>query len=119
VAKAAPMTPSEVGPSHPPDAGRIAQIQIAASRSAYRGIMDDALLDRLDDDRQTATWATNLADEQTTIENFVVDRTADGECLGLGGVCPPRETAEVLDRLPASSGMGQLVLLNVHLDHFV
>ena len=112
------MSEFRVRPAHVSDAGRIAQIHIAAWRCAYRGIMDDAVLDRLDHDRQTATWATNLADEQTTIATFVVDRTADGRCLGFGGVCPPRETAEVLDRLPDSSGLGQLAFINVHPDHF-
>src|SRR5699024_5275213 len=80
--------------------------------------MDDAVLDRLDHDRQTATWATNLADEQTTIATFVVDRTDDGECLGFGGVWPRREAAEVLDSLPDSSGLGPLAFINVHPDHF-
>src|SRR5699024_10706298 len=112
------MSEFRVRPAHVSDAGRIAQIHIAAWRCAYRGIMDDAVLDRLDHDRQTATWATNLADEQTTIENVVVDRSAGGECLGFGGVCAPRETAEVLDRLPDSSGLGQLAFINVHPDHF-
>src|SRR5699024_8280076 len=112
------MSEFRVRPAHVSDAGRIAQIHIAAWRCAYRGIMDDAVLDRLDHDRQTATWATNLADEQTTIATFVVDRTDDGECLGFGGVCPPRETAEVLDRLPLSSGVAPLSLIIVHPLHF-
>src|SRR5699024_11332853 len=59
-----------------------------------------------------------LADEQTPVETFVVDRPADGECLGCGGACPPRQSAEVLDRLPDSSGLGQLAFSNVHPDHF-
>src|SRR5699024_1321016 len=112
------MSEFRVRPAHVSDAGRIAQIHIAAWRCAYRGIMDDAVLDRLDPDRQTATWATNLADEQTTIETFVAGRTADGECLGFGGVCPPRDTAEAPDRLPDPCGLGQLAFINVHPAHF-
>src|SRR5699024_9697681 len=112
------MSEFRVRPAHVSDAGRIAQIHIAAWRCAYRGLMDDAGLDRPDHDRHTATCASTLADQQPTIATLVVDRTADGQCLGFGGVCPPRETAEVLDRLPDSSGLGQLAFINVHPDHF-
>lgn len=100
------------------DAGPIARIHIAAWRRAYRGIMDDAVLDGLDHDRQSATWARNLGDEESSISTFVLIRSVDGECLGFGGVCPPRDAAEVLDRLPDASGLGQLAFINVHPDHF-
>src|SRR5699024_2039260 len=43
------MSEFRVRPAHVSDAGRSAQIHIAAWRCAYRGIMDDEVLDRLSD----------------------------------------------------------------------
>ena len=105
------------------DAAQIAEIHIAAWTAAYRGIMADTILDSLDIDRQRAGWSRNLSDEQNPMSTLVAVQTggsasADDRVLGFGGVCPPRDTAEVLDKLPDLSGLGQLASINLHPEAF-
>ncbi|MDN5586443.1 MAG: GNAT family N-acetyltransferase [Brevibacterium sp.] len=105
------------------DAAQIAEIHIAAWTAAYRGIMADTILDSLDIDRQTAGWTRNLSDEQNPMSTLVAVATdgstsAEDRVFGFGGVCPPRDTAEVLDRLPDATGLGQLASINLHPDTF-
>lgn len=119
------------------DASRIAEIHIAAWRAAYRGIMADEVLDRLDHERITANWARNLGDETNRMISFVAvfaasnsgasesagSRTggedgSEGPIAGFGGVCPPRDSSEVLDRLPDASNLGQLAFINFHPETF-
>ncbi|GAA1845367.1 GNAT family N-acetyltransferase [Brevibacterium marinum] len=132
------MTEFRVRPARVCDAARIAEVHIAAWRAAYRGIMTDDVLDSLDLERQSAAWSTNLGDEQSPMSSLVAVRagpheatadtheatagtdeaTADPRIIGFGGVCPPRDVAEVLDRLPDTSGLGQLASINLHPDVF-
>lgn len=113
------------------DAAQIAAVHIAAWKTAYRGIMADEVLDSLDLDRQTAGWSNNLDAEANPMSSLVVvqmqpldtahesdNPPAENRVLGFGGVCPPRDTAEVLGRLPDSSGLGQLAAINLHPDAF-
>lgn len=105
------------------DAAQIAAVHIAAWKATYRGIMADEVLDSLDLGRQTAGWSRNLSLEANPMSALVVvpggdDPSAEDGILGFGGVCPPRDTAEVLDRLPGRSGLGQLAAINLHPDAF-
>ena len=120
-----------VRPAHVDDAAGIADVHIAAWLAAYRGIMADDVLDALDFGHQSAVWARNLSDEQNPMSTLVAVQTPEGvrsenvqtkasdaRIVGFGGVCPPRDTAEVLDRLPDKSGLGQLAFINLHPDVF-
>lgn len=113
--------------AHVDDAAPIADVHIAAWRSAYRGIMAAEVLDSLDLDRQTAGWTRNLGDEESPMTTFVVVDGPDAvklpdagkpRIVGFGGVCPPRDSTEVLGRLPDTSGLGQLAFINLHPDAF-
>lgn len=115
--------------AHVDDAAQIAAVHIAAWQATYRGIMADEVLDSLDLDRQTAGWSNNLSAEANPMLVVVqlqpLDAAHEGEnppaedgVLGFGGVCPPRDSAEVLNRLPDSSGLGQLAAINLHPDAF-
>ncbi|WP_193084427.1 GNAT family N-acetyltransferase [Brevibacterium aurantiacum] len=105
------------------DAAQIAAVHIAAWTAAYRGIMADEILDSLNIDRQTAGWARNLGEESNPMSALVAlepveDSAATERILGFGGVCPPRDSAEVLASLPDVSGLGQLASINLHPDAF-
>ena len=105
------------------DAAQIAAVHIAAWQATYRGIMSDEVLDSLDLDRQTDRWSKNLSAEANQMSSLVVlpevhDPSLEDRILGFGGVCPPRDTAEVLGGLPDSSGLGQLAAINLHPDAF-
>ena len=125
------MVDFHVRPAQVDDAAGIAAVYIAAWSAAYRGIMADEILDSLDLQRQTAGWARNLSDGQSPMSTCVavqpdgvavqpagVPATTAERIVGFGGVCPPRDTAEVLDRLPDTSCLGQLAFINLHPDVF-
>ncbi|WP_231445848.1 GNAT family N-acetyltransferase [Brevibacterium zhoupengii] len=100
------------------DAAQIAEVHIAAWTAAYRGIMADEILDSLNLDRQTTGWARNLGEESNPMSTLVALEPAEDRVLGFGGVCPPRDSAEVLGRLPDTAGLGQLAAINLHPDAF-
>lgn len=110
------MADFRVRRAHVDDAAGIAEVHIAAWSTAYRGIMADEILDSLDLERQTASWAKNLGTEQNPMSTLVAVR--EDRILGFGGVCPPRDSAEVLDRLPEASGLGQLAAINLRPEAF-
>ncbi|MDN5805996.1 MAG: GNAT family N-acetyltransferase [Brevibacterium sp.] len=122
------MADCRVRRAHVDDAAGIAEVHIAAWSAAYRGIMADEILDSLDLDRQTAGWAKSLSAEQNPMSTLaavqpVAGASAGAEApadriVGFGGVCPPRDTAEVLDRLPEASGLGQLAAINLRPEAF-
>ncbi|MGO3067222.1 MAG: GNAT family N-acetyltransferase, partial [Brevibacterium linens] len=113
------------------DAAQIAAVHIAAWRTAYRGIMADEALDSLDLGRQTAGWSNNLSADANPMSTLIVVQMQalvaahegdspppEDRVLGFGGVCPPRDPAEVLGRLPDAAGLGQLAAINLHPDAF-
>ena len=100
------------------DAQRLAEIHIAAWRSAYAGIMAEEVLAGLDLQRITANMTRSLTDEANPISTFVAVSAATDIPLGFGGVCPPRNSADVLDQLPDTTGLGELAFLNFHPDAF-
>ncbi|MCI4010106.1 GNAT family N-acetyltransferase [Brevibacterium sp. ZH18] len=110
------MTDFRVRRARVDDAAPIADIHIAAWTTAYRGIMADEILDSLDLDRQTAGWTRSLSDETSPMSTLVA--VQGQRVLGFGGVCPPRDTAEVLSQLPEASGLGQLAAINLHPEAF-
>lgn len=113
----------------PTDASAIADIHVAAWRIAYRGIMADSVLAELDPESRARSWERNLRDESSPMScRVVVDH--DGRILGFGGTCPPRDPAEVLERIPrphlgagaesecGPGELGQLAFINCHPDAF-
>ncbi|MDN5549746.1 MAG: GNAT family N-acetyltransferase [Brevibacterium sp.] len=117
------MTDFRVRRARVADAAQIADVHIAAWTAAYRGIMADEVLDSLNLERQTAGWTRNLSAEANPMSTLIIeadggDPPAEAHVLGFGGVCPPRDTAEVLDQLPDHSSLGQLAAINLHPDAF-
>lgn len=53
----------EIRPATPRDAPAIAAVHVAAWQTAYRGLVPDDVLDRLDAERRAADWAVILGDE--------------------------------------------------------
>lgn len=100
------------------NAQRIAEIQVAAWNSAYRGIMADDVLDDLDANRIALSLASSLGNEHAAISTFVATSADDGEILGFGGTCPPRDDEEVLGQLHCTDGLGELAFLNFHPEAF-
>lgn len=100
------------------DARRLAEIHIAAWRSAYAGIMSEEVLAGLDLQRITANMANSLSVAESPISTFVAVSASTNVVLGFGGVCPPRNGADVLDQLPDTTGLGELAFLNFHPDAF-
>jgi GNAT superfamily N-acetyltransferase len=104
--------------AHVVDAQRLAEIQIAAWRSAYVGIMANEVLAELNLQRITVNMAKNLSDKTNPISTFVAVSDSTDIPLGFGGVCSPRNGPEVLDQLPKSASLGELAFLNFHPDAF-
>ena len=66
------MTRIVVRPARESDAAAIASVEIAAWRTAYRGMVPDEVLDGLDLDREAATWRERLRD-QAVVKVSVAD----------------------------------------------
>jgi ribosomal protein S18 acetylase RimI-like enzyme len=88
------------------DAGGLAEVQIAAWRAAYRGVMTDEFLDGMDLDRISEGWRRGIAAPKEGTVRLVAQVGAD--VAGFAVVGPPDAAAE--------PGTGQLYALNVHPD---
>jgi ribosomal protein S18 acetylase RimI-like enzyme len=66
------MSTVVVRPADESDAAAIARVEIAAWRTAYRGIVPDPVLDGLDLEHEAATWRERLRD-QAVVEVSVAD----------------------------------------------
>ena len=105
-------------PAVPRDARAIAEVHIAAWRAAYRGLLPDAVLDRLDVNAWAAQRRARLADPPTG--KFVTVATIDERIIAFCSAGPsrdgdaPQPTAEVqaLYVTPAwwRRGVGTLLL---------
>ena len=110
------MTESTIRLATPADAPAIASVMVASFLATYRGIMPDAVLDRLDLGARTERWQTLLtemdpadpkrvwvADDASVIRGYAVTVPASDEFL------PPPEGAGELDSLyvhPDAVGRG-------------
>ncbi|MHA7207790.1 GNAT family N-acetyltransferase [Arthrobacter sp. MDT1-65] len=95
-----------VRPAVDHDAGRLAEIHIAAWRATYRGIMTDERLDGMSAERAAAGWRRNLSKPAKATEHLVI--TQDGIPVGFAIFGPaPNDCAP---------GTGQLYALNLHPD---
>jgi ribosomal protein S18 acetylase RimI-like enzyme len=103
-----PMNRSDVAvrPAVEQDARRLAEVQIAAWRAAYRGVMGDEFLDGLDPERLSAGWRRGIAGQQQGTVRLVAHVGED--LAGFAVLGPPDGQA--------GPGTGQLYALNVHPD---
>lgn len=100
------MDPAQitVRPAVDHDAGRLAEIHIAAWQATYRGIMTDERLDGMSVERAASNWRRNIADPAKGTEHLVV--VHDNLPVGFAIFGPAPD-----DSAP---GTGQLYTLNLH-----
>jgi GNAT superfamily N-acetyltransferase len=77
----------QVRKGRPDDADAIARVHVASWRAAYRRVMPDAVLDRLDEAARAGTWRRALADPEWPV--LVLD--LDGRVEGFCHVAPSRD----------------------------
>jgi ribosomal protein S18 acetylase RimI-like enzyme len=80
----------------PKDAAAIGRVHVETWRSAYAGLLPDAMLARMSDVRQTAWWSRALGDPAEQRGIFVADDEEMG-VVGFGSCGPVREIPEGLD----------------------
>jgi ribosomal protein S18 acetylase RimI-like enzyme len=90
------------------DAGRLAEIHIAAWQATYRRIMTDERLDGMSVERATSNWRRNITDPANGTEHLVV--VQDDLPVGFAILGPAPD-----DCAPDT---GQLYALNLHPDWF-
>lgn len=94
-----------VRPAVDDDAGRLAEIHVAAWQATYRGIMTDERLDGMSVARAALRWRRNITDPAAGTEYLVV--THNDLPVGFA-ILGPADDSE--------PGMGQLYALNLHPD---
>lgn len=94
----------------PQDAARIAEVHIAAWRTAYAGIMPAEYLAGLDEVRLTERWTEDISHRTNGVTDLVGE--IDGTIQAISTVGPFRDHASVDD--PS----GELWMINVHPDAF-
>ena len=100
---------SDVRDARLEDAARMSAVQASSWRAAYRGIVPDDFLDRLDDDVWTARWRRSLADGAPAGEHLLVS-TADDQVVAVAACGPARDEA--------SPATGELYLVYTDPDHW-
>jgi ribosomal protein S18 acetylase RimI-like enzyme len=80
----------------PKDAAAIGRVHVETWRSAYAGLLPDAMLARMSDVRQTAWWSRALGDPAEQRGIFVADDEEMG-VVGFGSCGAVREIPEGLD----------------------
>ena len=91
-----------VRPAVVADADALARVRIASWRSAYRGIVPDAVLDAFDPVAEVATWhqrLTAVTDVSTEVA-FVVEPPAKPHLVGFVSTGPARH--------PGEAGLGEV-----------
>lgn len=86
------------------DAGALAEIWIASWNAAYRGMLDDAILDAMTRARRMAQWLAHLLYLDPGTGRVFVAETRVGDTQRVVGLC---ETA------PAAAGIGEIFTLYV------
>jgi ribosomal protein S18 acetylase RimI-like enzyme len=69
-----PAADLEIRPVTPDDAAAIADIRVRGWQTAYRGQLDDALLDELSADRDTERWRAHLSAPPPGWHGFIAER---------------------------------------------
>ena len=85
------------------DASAIGRVHVETWRSAYAGLLPEAMLVRMSDVRQSAWWSRALSDPREARGIFVAD-DPDMGVVGFGSCGPVRETPEGLDGTEARVG---------------
>ena len=96
-------TPAHIRPATPDDAEAIATVHVRAWQGAYRGLMPQDYLDRIDLIARVARWHEILARPS----DVFVAETADRTILGFTGLSPSRDE----DGDPATTGEVQAIYL--------
>lgn len=99
-----------VRPPNPEDAARIAEVHIAAWRTAYDGVMPDDYLAGLSHDQLTSGWTRNITSPPDGVSQLVGE--IDGTIQAISTVGPFR------DREKADDPSGELWMINAHPDAF-
>lgn len=97
-----------IRPGRPSDAAAIAHVHVESWRSAYAGILPDAMLLRMSAGGEARNWAAQLGRRRSADGIFVADLASHG-VIGFGSCGPARPTA-----LPHA---GEVFTLYVAPDH--
>lgn len=92
------------------DAEGMARVHVGSWEATYRGLMPDAVIDRLTVEVRTAAWTTALSDPEPRTAAFVAEH--GGELVGLSWVGPTRD--QDLD----AEKVGEVLALYVLADHW-
>jgi ribosomal protein S18 acetylase RimI-like enzyme len=82
-------------PVTPGDAGAIATIRVEGWQHAYRGQLEDDLLDRMSAERDEPRWRTHLSAPPSGHHGFIAERA--GASVGFVTCGPSRDPGEVSD----------------------
>jgi L-amino acid N-acyltransferase YncA len=74
-------------PATAADAASVARVQVASWRIAYRGLMDQSLLDSLDPTTKVGSWESFITAAQNQV--FVIEDTSN--IIGYAHVCESRD----------------------------
>jgi GNAT superfamily N-acetyltransferase len=94
---------TSIRPAVDHDAGRLAEIHIAAWQATYRGIMTDERLDGMSVERATSNWQRSIADPAKGTEHLII--TCDDLPVGFAIFGPAPDDYD--------SDTGQLYALNL------
>jgi ribosomal protein S18 acetylase RimI-like enzyme len=83
-----------IRPADVADAKEIAEVQVAAWRETYPGLLPQSMLDNLSVPRSAHGWSRQLAEPATTV---LLAETEAG-VIGFGSRCPQRSGALLLER---------------------
>lgn len=93
-----------IRPAVPTDAEALGQIHVRVWNETYRGIMPDALLDRLDPAQRAAAWRERMPTFRQNRQTLLVAEH-DGAIVGFAG-CGPR-------RKPNLPSDGEIYMINI------
>ena len=93
-----------IRPATPADAGTISGIRVAGWQAAYRGLLDDQLLDQLSGERDLPRWRAHLESPPPGHHGFVAER--EGRAVGFATCGPTRDRDE-------PEGVGELYAIYV------
>lgn len=82
-----------IRPAESDDARRIATVHVRSWQAAYRGLIPQEYLDRLDPAERMPEWKSTLAEMSLPGKGILVAEI-DGEIAGFAGLCPTRDEDE-------------------------
>jgi hypothetical protein len=96
-----------VRPARLADAGRLAEVQVDSWRLAYRGLLDDAVIDRLTPEVRLDQWRVAPRDDAAATLVAELDGEVAGFCvIAMPAAAEPPEVAEVRAIYVAPGGGG-------------